>query len=73
MSEIEINEKAIETWALENKEKAKALGKWMVEHMNDKEGSPGTGEFEDAVVDWSRKNTLSARMLFLKLMPKIMS
>jgi hypothetical protein len=68
-----VGEKTIEAWALENKERAKALGMWILQNMNDKTGLlPGTGEFEDAAVGWARANPMTARLMFIRLMPQLM-
>ena len=68
--------KGIATWALSNKERAKAVGQRLFDFQSDPEGlrsQPSLGAYEDAMISWAIKNPKKARLLMLKLAPKLLS
>lgn len=67
----EITETEIKAWALENKPQARALGLWIVLNASTPDILPGTGEFEDRVVQWARIHPMAARLLLMRLMTEI--
>jgi hypothetical protein len=71
-----LSAKGIATWALGNKERAKAVGQRIFDFQSDPEGllaQPSLGAYEDAMISWAVKNPKKARLLMLKLAPKLLS
>lgn len=68
------NAAAIETWALANPQKAVALGEFLVEASLDPDDAEIPESFDDAQVaaaEWAEENPTRAKILFLKLLPKL--
>jgi hypothetical protein len=67
------DEKSIEPWAMENRERAIALGKRLIgaKTPEDLRGQPSLGEFEDRATAWAILNPMKAKMLVLQLYTKL--
>jgi|Laugresu1bdmlbsd_1035121.scaffolds.fasta_scaffold58882_1 hypothetical protein len=76
MKIVELTEKDIETWALDpkNRERARALGMRLISNQDASKlkGLPSLGEFEDRATEWASKNSMAARLLVMRLVPKLM-
>jgi hypothetical protein len=60
----------IETWAMANPKKAVQLGR-DVYAISTGETPPSRGKTQDEMIAWARQNPMKAKMLFLRLMPKL--
>jgi len=77
MENTPISALAIESWATDpnNKEAARALGQRLITYANDAgklAAQPSLGAFQDRAILWAIRNETSARMLMMKLLPKLM-
>jgi hypothetical protein len=71
----EITEREIETWATENKERAKALGLRLIKFAkkpDDLLREPSLGDFEDKAQRWAVDNQVKAKMLLMRLVKIVM-
>jgi hypothetical protein len=69
-----LDAKGIARWALTNKERARAIGKRIFTFQSDPDAilaEPSLGPYEDALTRWAVDNPRSARLLMLKLAPKL--
>jgi hypothetical protein len=69
----EMNAAVIERWALENKDRALALGKRLIASKtgDDLKGLPSLGDFEDRATAWAIANPMKAKLLVLQLYTKL--
>jgi len=76
MKTTELTEKDIETWALDpnNRERARALGMRLISNQDASKlkGLSSLGEFEDRATEWAAKNSMTARLLVMRLVSKLM-
>jgi len=71
---MELTETSIEAWLLANPVRAYAFGERLIKFMADEDGllaQPSLGTMEDRLTAWATEHKIKARLLFMRLMGKI--